>query len=355
MARQIKIKDIARMAGVSSGTVDRVLHKRGNVSQSSREAVEKVLAEVDYKYNIHASAISFRKEFRIAITIPKVAPGEYWEAIKDGFDHALDEFYDIQLNCCFHYYDQFNPHSCAEAFNEVISSKPDGVIIGPTFKEETASLCSGLDSSGIPYIYVDSEIADTNPLATFTTDQHTCGVLAAKLLHMSIPADGEVAIFGVDRLGNKASSNSLAREEGFRAFMETIGQEHKIRHSSYTVQSQEETRQRTISFLQEYPKVKGISVLNSRGYLIAGILRELGRDDIKLVSFDLTEKNISELRNGYITALLCQRPDGQGFNAIKAMINYLLYKDRKAETRCMMPIDVVFKENLPYYKEIIKD
>lgn len=46
MAKQIKIKDIARMAGVSAGTVDRILHNRGNVSASSRAAVEKVLAEI---------------------------------------------------------------------------------------------------------------------------------------------------------------------------------------------------------------------------------------------------------------------------------------------------------------------
>ena len=65
MAKQVKIKDIAQLAGVSAGTVDRILHNRGNVSEKSREAVEKVLAEVGYKYNIHASAISFRKEFRI--------------------------------------------------------------------------------------------------------------------------------------------------------------------------------------------------------------------------------------------------------------------------------------------------
>src|SRR5690606_21270338 len=42
-AGNIRIKDIARMAGVSKGTVDRVLHKRGRVSQASYEKVMKVL------------------------------------------------------------------------------------------------------------------------------------------------------------------------------------------------------------------------------------------------------------------------------------------------------------------------
>ena len=42
MGDRIRIKDIAARAGVSVGTVDRVLHKRPNVSKSALEKVEKV-------------------------------------------------------------------------------------------------------------------------------------------------------------------------------------------------------------------------------------------------------------------------------------------------------------------------
>lgn len=48
------IKDIAQMAGVSAGTVDRVLHNRGDVSQKSKEKVQKVLDEINYQPNVFA-------------------------------------------------------------------------------------------------------------------------------------------------------------------------------------------------------------------------------------------------------------------------------------------------------------
>ena len=51
--KRIRIKDIAKLAGVSAGTVDRVVHNRGNVSAKSREAVEKVLKEVNYAQHPH--------------------------------------------------------------------------------------------------------------------------------------------------------------------------------------------------------------------------------------------------------------------------------------------------------------
>ena len=46
---KIRIKDIARLSGVSVGTVDRVLHNRPNVSPVAREKVEKALKEMDYQ------------------------------------------------------------------------------------------------------------------------------------------------------------------------------------------------------------------------------------------------------------------------------------------------------------------
>ncbi len=353
MAKQVKIKEIAEMAGVSAGTVDRVLHKRGKVSQASLEAVERVLEEVGYRYNIHTSAISFRKTFNIAVTIPNVKDGEYWDYIRKGINHAIEEYFDIKLKCSFYHYDQFGSASCLETYNEVLEANPDAVIIGPTFIEDTQYLCRELEKNKIPYIYVDSEVEDTSPVAIFTTDQHACGMMAAKLLHMSIPQDSYVTILEAERPGNRAANNSITRKAGFKAQMEAIGRGDKIICSSFTIGSYEQTKKRIKSLLQKHHAIQGISVLNSRGHIVADILKELGRQDIKLISFDLTENNIKGLENGHITALLCQRPELQGFYAIKTLISYLLYKNIENQTRYIMPIDVIFKENLPFYKEII--
>lgn len=56
--KNIRVKDIARLAGVSKGTVDRVLHKRGRASQESYQKVMKVLQEIDYKPNLIARTLN---------------------------------------------------------------------------------------------------------------------------------------------------------------------------------------------------------------------------------------------------------------------------------------------------------
>ena len=45
-----------------------------------------------------------------------------------------------------------------------------------------------------------------------------------------------------------------------------------------------------------------------------------------------------------------QRPELQGFNAIKEMIQHLIYKQEGKGNHYTMPIDIVMQENLPYYK-----
>jgi LacI family transcriptional regulator len=62
MAQKVRIKDIAEKAGVSVGTVDRILHNRPNVSHSAREKVERVLKEINYQPNVYASALAYNKQ-----------------------------------------------------------------------------------------------------------------------------------------------------------------------------------------------------------------------------------------------------------------------------------------------------
>ena len=65
------------MAGVSAGTVDRVLHNRGDVSVSSREKVQKVLGEIDYHPNMFDIGLAATKRYHIVCIIPYYIEHEY--------------------------------------------------------------------------------------------------------------------------------------------------------------------------------------------------------------------------------------------------------------------------------------
>ena len=85
------IKDIARMAGVSAGTVDRVLHNRGDVSRASRDKVQKVLDEIDYHPNMFAIGLAAKKRYHIVCIIPYYIEHDYWHSVAAGIDRAAQE------------------------------------------------------------------------------------------------------------------------------------------------------------------------------------------------------------------------------------------------------------------------
>ena len=59
------ISDVAEAAGVTIGTVDRVLHERGEVSKKTKEKVLRAVRELGYKTNVYASMLASNESHRI--------------------------------------------------------------------------------------------------------------------------------------------------------------------------------------------------------------------------------------------------------------------------------------------------
>ena len=82
MSDRIRIKDIALRAGVSVGTVDRVIHNRANVSKKAVEKVREALEEMDYQPNMYASALAYNKKYLFILLIPKHDKEAYWDEVE---------------------------------------------------------------------------------------------------------------------------------------------------------------------------------------------------------------------------------------------------------------------------------
>lgn len=81
LPERIRIKDIARLADVSVGTVDRVLHGRTGVSEASRKRVEEILKQLDYQPNMYASALASNKKYLLSAcchSTRKAITGPMW-------------------------------------------------------------------------------------------------------------------------------------------------------------------------------------------------------------------------------------------------------------------------------------
>ncbi|WP_062321176.1 LacI family DNA-binding transcriptional regulator [Halolactibacillus sp. JCM 19043] len=69
----MRIKDIAKLAGVSPATVSRVMNNNGYVKEEKREAVLKVIKEVDYQPNPIAQSLKNQKSHMLGVIVPKIS------------------------------------------------------------------------------------------------------------------------------------------------------------------------------------------------------------------------------------------------------------------------------------------
>ena len=87
----VRIVDIARMAGVSVATVDRVIHNRGKVSEENLARINEVLRRVDYRPNLIARSLASGRRYTLCAVMPRFAPGEYWADFEAGIARAEAE------------------------------------------------------------------------------------------------------------------------------------------------------------------------------------------------------------------------------------------------------------------------
>ena len=349
MAQQLTIKQIAEKAGVSVGTVDRILHNRGSVSAEAMQAVQAVLDKYEYRKNLHTSAVAFKKtgkSIKLAAVIPHSKPGEYWDLIKEGLLRGLKEYGDISIDCYFAYFDQFDSYSCKKAFDEILCNNFSAVIVSPTFVEETKEFCCELDKKSIPYIYVDGKIPQCHPVASYMADQDSCGRLMARMIDAFTPWGGEVAIFLPKRVGTLMSNNSLARKEAFIDHYTSINPSRVLKECYYTTDNPEVNVTEMTEFFRFNPNVKGIAVMISTGYVVSDALNAIDRTDVSVGGFDITYGNERCIKDGTLTFVINQHPEQQGFNALESMLHYLLYGTPDSNMRELLPIDVVLRENI---------
>lgn len=344
------IKDIARMAGVSAGTVDRVLHNRGDVSTASMEKVRKVLDEIDYHPNMFAIGLAAKKRYRILCVMPFCTEQNYWHSVAQGVERAAQELKPFNVCVDYLYYVHANQESYETACSYLQTEPVDAVLIAPNFREETLRLTEYLEAKEIPYVFIDFNIEQTNALCYIGQDSKTSGYLAAKFLMRHYEEGQELVLFLNNQKSNPAEIQMQRRFEGF---MQYIAEEYArlTIHDVVLNKEDEEANSRLLdAFFEEHPKAVLGAVFNSRVFQVADYLHKKGRRLKSLVGYDLLQKNVKRLKTGEVSCLLGQRPELQGYCGVKALCNHVVFKMPVASVK-YMPIDIMVKENIDFYTE----
>ncbi len=347
MPIKIKIKDIAEKAGVSAGTVDRVLHNRGNVSKETKKKVLEILEQIHYTPNLSASALASKKTFVFYSVIPNCEPGGYWKMVEVGLRRAEQELSDFKVLLKINYFDQYDSASFIRAMDETLKNAPDGILFPPFQKQITLDYTRQMEELGIPYVFIDSKIEGARPLAYYGQDSFQSGYLGAKLLFTQKPDLHKIAVFSFFHSGEMHSNQVSLRMEGFQSYVGKFKKDCELVRVPLDAYEWDQNERIMENLFSENPDVEGAVLFSSRSYVIADFL-EKHHHHVTLIGYDLLEKNVACLRKNTIAYLIAQRPEEQAYRGIKAFSDSLIFK-KQIQPINFAPIDILTQENIDFY------
>ena len=340
------------MAGVSAGTVDRVLHNRGDVSEKSKEKVQKVLDEINYQPNVFAIGLAAKKKYVITCMIPHYNEHDYWHSVATGIERARQELRPFNVSVDYLYYTHGDRSSYQEACKTIENSDTDALLLAPNFREDTLPMLEYLKKKKIPFAFIDFDIQEAKPLIYIGQDSYKSGYIAAKILMRNYSEGQEIALFLNNNKENPAEIQMQRRLAGFMSFI-TEEYEELVIHEVVLNKSNQENNQKTLDeFFRLHPKATLGVVFNSRVYQLGEYLRSAGRSMKGLIGYDLLKANVELLKSGDVHYLIGQRPGLQGYCGVKALCDHVVFK-KSVEPVKYMPIDIMIKENIDFYFEFV--
>ena len=345
---KITINDIARRTGLSKGTVDRVLHNRGEVSRKSYDRVMEVIRELGYEPNVYASLLAKGKKHLVAVLMPSYEPGSFWELAASGIDKTSDAVTAAGLEAVPFTYDQYDIESFRDACGKVLEAEPSGVVLPPLFQDETEAFTLKLQERSIPYCFIDSRPDSNGYLAYFGMPLYKSGYLCADQLTHGRDIPG-VLIVRVRRDRFQQSDPTVNRRAGFLDYMLEHAPSCKIDNVFIDPNDPEGIDTILDGYFAEHPDVRYIVMFNSRIHLLVPWLRRHPATDRRVVGFDNLKSNMEALREGTVSVLIGQRPDEQVRLAVEALAEHALLGKIPPRKDHFMHMDILTRYNVEDY------
>lgn len=340
------IKQIAEKAGVSIGTVDRVLHNRGMVNAQTKERVEAVMRELDYRPNQVAQGLAvMKKKLKIGFFILEVEKHPFFQHVIRAAERKAKELAQYGVQVIFYPVEKQQNSIFAQgsAYWNMLQELDGIVVLGMNVPEVRAYL----EEAGrleIPVVFYNTYVADEEFLAYVGCDYEQSGRLAAGLSALAGGADARVVIYSE---GDERVSSHRERIEGFCA-------ETAKRYPGMKIleiyQIEDDPGQNEISvreMFRRHPDVNVVYVVNPRDYEIC---RMIAHSDtarrVKIITNDLVEELEELIEQGKVAATICQEPEKQGEQSLEILFRYLAYGTTPKEKMCYTDLSIHIAQNL---------
>ena len=345
--KKYTIKDIAQLAGVSKGTVDRVIHNRGKVSPTALIKINSILKDIDYKPNLIARSLKKNKTCHLCVLMPNPELDPYWLPCIDGIEEAAEEFLSFGATVEFVFFNPFDKTSFEKQSKLALKQNIDGVLLAPLFKKESLAFIKESEIENKIHFLFNNDLEDITPQKFVGQDLFNSGRIGAKLMHTTLKSNTEIAIIHIDEVFKNAT-HMQEKEKGFRSYFDDLKQgDFKINTHKLKQRNSNNLKKTIKYFIDTHPEITGFFVTNSKTHLLAALLNK-NQENTCVIGYDLLKENIQYLNSNVIDYLIHQNPKRQAYLGLSYLAEHFLF-DKEIPEKLLLPIDIVNSENYKGY------
>lgn len=335
-------KDLAKAAGVSLATVDRVLNKRPGVRKKTVEAVTKAIEEIGFVRNLSAANLAKSRQYRFRFLLPR--RGDLFIAeLRDRIFETNIGLAAEGMEITHQEISQVDPHLIAKTLLKIRRDEVDGIALMAPESPQVRDAAIRLQEKGVHVVHLISGQQKLSDMDFVGIDNHAAGATAARLIGRFVCGrQGKVMV--VSETMN--ARDSLERRRGFDQVL-TRDYPNLTALPSLETHGDEARSYEIISnMINNSPDIVATYVMSSEARLpLNAVAQKTDPQTLTIIAHELTDRTREALVSGEVDAVIAQ----DSGHLVRSSVRLLRARCDKREimkSQEQIRIEILIQENL---------
>jgi len=336
-------KQLAELAGVSRGTVDRVLNNRGHVNPDVSARILRLAENTGYHLNTAGSLlVRTSRPVKLGIIVQSIDTPFMANVLQEI--EAICPFYEEQgIELLIRSNPGSNEHLQLSLMDELKELGISGLAISPVESEAVCAKLNEFVKNGVPVITFNSDIPESQRLCYVGQNNYISGRTCAGLMGLVLHGSGKVLMI----TGHMFNRAHRQRIDGFQTEMMLAFPGITLLPLRQCNDNNETAYQTVLEILKNDASINGIYCSANGQSGICQAIQELNRvRDVHFICHDLIVENVRNVSDGIIDFLIDQDAHAQATKPIKILFRKVLFGERPSQEYNFVKIDIRNKYNI---------
>jgi LacI family transcriptional regulator len=340
------IPEIAQLAKVSIGTVDRALHARKGVSEATRKRILQIAKHMGYTPNLAARMLSVgRANVKIGVAIPR-EPHIFYDQLRNGILDESRRFESSGVEVIYRPIDRLGVGEC-ERFKEMLGTDVHAMIITPGDPHSLHPLIEEAEGKNVRVICVAADAPGSSRSSVVCVDPDLEGRLAAELMAWFAAPGAKTAVI----TETLHIADLRKKAEGFCTMFPRYCEGGVVVNVIEGHGDEDETFEKCLNLLARCPDINGLYVNTVLCLPVCLALKASGlAGRVRLITMDLFEEMVPFFHKQTIHASIYQRPYIQGRTATRLIVEHI-FDGRPIPATYFLNPAIVMRSNLYLFRE----